>query len=131
MLAHEADVALQLVRLHRIVFVEIERDDIRQRQAFLAVQPHQLVVDADRRAARRQAEHALPPLGGALANQIGNLPGHRLVGFRRMRIDANRDALALRHRVVFPRRGQRTCRRRCILGGRVHPSVSSDCAIYS
>ena len=35
-LAHEADVALQLVRLHRVVLVEVERDDVGERQPFLA-----------------------------------------------------------------------------------------------
>ena len=108
-LAHEADVALQLVRLHRVVFVEVERDDVRERQPFFAVQPHQLVVDADRRAAGRQAQHAIPPLGRPLANQIGNLSGHRLVGLRRMRKHTKRDVLALRQRVELGRGAIGSC----------------------
>ena len=69
--------------------------DVRERQAFFAVQPHQFVVDADRRAARGQAQHAVASLGGALANQVGDLPGDRLIGLRRMRKHAHRNALAL------------------------------------
>ena len=63
-LAHEAVVALQLVRLHREVFVEVERDDVLEREALLLVQADQLVVDARRRRAGGQAEDALRPVGG-------------------------------------------------------------------
>ena len=59
------------------------------------MQPDQLVVDADRRAAGRQAEHAVASFGRALADQIRDLPGDGLVGLRRMRKHADRNALAL------------------------------------
>ena len=79
-LAHEPHVALQLVRLHREVFVEVERDDVPERQALFPVQPHQLVVDADRRAAGGQAQHAVAALGRALADERGDLRGDGLAG---------------------------------------------------
>ena len=42
--------------------------DVRKVEPFLAVHAHQLAIDADRRAARRQAQHGLLPLGTAIAN---------------------------------------------------------------
>src|SRR6202035_5811965 len=56
MLAHEAAIALQFERLDREVFVEVERDDVRKRQPFLAVQPDQLGINADWGRAGRQTE---------------------------------------------------------------------------
>ena len=72
-LAHEAAVALQLVRLHGPVFVEVEGDDILEGQPLLAVEPHELVVDARRRRARRETEHAALALRGLRADQVGDL----------------------------------------------------------
>lgn len=68
MLAHEPQVALQLIGLHGEVFIEIERHDVRERQTLFAMQPHELIVNADRRAARGEPEHAVFALGGTLAN---------------------------------------------------------------
>ena len=48
------------------------------------VQPHQLVVHADGRAAGRQAEHALAPFGLAGANERRDLRGDRLARLARV-----------------------------------------------
>ena len=88
-LAHEPHVALQLVRLHRVVFVEVERDDVLERQALFAMQAHQFVVHADRRAAGRQTEHAVATFSRTLTNQVGDLFGDRYVGLSRMRKHAH------------------------------------------
>ena len=43
--------------IHRVVLVEVERDDVGEAEPLLAVQPDQLAVDADRRGAGGEAEH--------------------------------------------------------------------------
>ena len=50
-LVHPAVVAVQIVRLHGIVFVEVEGDDARQVEPLFAMQADQLAIQADRRAA--------------------------------------------------------------------------------
>ena len=76
MFPHEAVVALQRVGLYRPVFVEIERDDRLERHALLAVQPDEFVVDGDRRAAGREAEHGLLAGRGTGLDEVGDLTGH-------------------------------------------------------
>ena len=56
-LPHEAMVGVDAVLRHRVVLVEIERHDVGEAQSLLAVHPNQLAVHADRRRARREAEH--------------------------------------------------------------------------
>ena len=85
-LPHEADVALQLVGLHRIVFVEVERDDVAKRESLFAVHPHQFVVDADRRAAGGQTQHAIAAFRLPRANRICNHPCRRGAGIARGQI---------------------------------------------
>ena len=92
-------VALQLVGLHRVILVEIERNHIGKRQPLFAMHPHQLVVDADGRVARRQTQDAVTSFGRALTNQIRNLPRHGLIGLRRMRKHAHGNTLALGERI--------------------------------
>src|SRR6478672_4445984 len=46
-LPHEPVVAVDAVRTHRIVFVEVERHDVGEVESFLPVHPYQLAVDAD------------------------------------------------------------------------------------
>src|SRR4051794_17880094 len=89
MLAHESHVALQLVRLHRIILVEVERDDIRERQPLFAMHPHQLVVNSDWSVSRGKAEHTISPLGRTRANQIGNLSRDGSARLSRMWVYAN------------------------------------------
>jgi hypothetical protein len=64
--AHEPHVALQTIRLHRKIFVQIERDHVGQRKSFFAVQADQFGVDIDGRGSGRQAEDASFAFGGAL-----------------------------------------------------------------
>ena len=56
-LPHEAMVALQRVGRDGPVFVKIECDHACKRQAFLAMQANEFVVDAHRRAACGQSQH--------------------------------------------------------------------------
>ncbi len=93
--AHEPHVALQLVWLHRVVFVEVEGDHICERQAFLAMHPHQFIINADRRTARCETQHTIPPLGGPFANQIGDLIGHCFIRVGGVWKDPNTNPLAL------------------------------------
>ena len=89
-LPHEAVVALQGVGLNRPVFVEVERHDSLERDTLFAMQADQFVVHADRGAARGEAEHRLLARGGPLANEIGDLPGHRAAGVGRLIVDGDR-----------------------------------------
>ena len=53
---HETNIALQLVGLHGKIFVEIEGDDIGQRQVFFLMHTHQFIVNADGGTPSRQTE---------------------------------------------------------------------------
>ena len=93
MLPHEAVVALQGVRLHRPILVEVERDDRLERHPLLAVQADQFVVDADGRRAGRKAQHRLLAGRRPRLHEIGDLAGHRPAGIERLVIDRDRDPL--------------------------------------
>ncbi len=71
-LAHEPVVALQAVRRHRVVLVEVERDDVREVEPVVAVEADEAAVDADRRRAGREAEHELLPERAALDGHVGD-----------------------------------------------------------
>ena len=75
MLVHKPHVALQLLGRHRVVFVEIESDDVFEGKAILLVHPNKLVVDLCRRATRGEAEDTRLAGVGPLPNQLGNLLG--------------------------------------------------------
>ena len=123
MLAHEPHVALQLVRLHRKVFVEVERDDIRERQALLAMHPHQLVVDADRCAPSRQAQHARLPLSRSITNHTGNFPADGNICIARMGMNLDTNPLDLPHAVLVGRRTQRFVGQGLVIEGQAHKFV--------
>ena len=56
-LLHEEPVGLRMVRAEALVFVEVERDDRAEAQAFFAMQADQLRVEGQGRGARRQTQH--------------------------------------------------------------------------
>ena len=56
-LPHEPVVALQAVRRHRDVLVDVERDHVREVEPLLLVHPDQLLVDADGCRAGGQTQH--------------------------------------------------------------------------
>ena len=74
-LLHEADVALPLVGLHRPVLIQIEGDDVAERQPFALMQADQFAIDAGRRRAGSQPQHAHSPLGLRTADERGNFVG--------------------------------------------------------
>src|SRR5687767_11700443 len=59
---HELVIALRVGRLQRIVFVEIERDDVREAQVLFVVNADELRVYADRSRSGGKPEHGRPPL---------------------------------------------------------------------
>ena len=63
------------------------------------MQPHQLGVDADRRRAGGQAQHARPAARGALADQLRDLPRH--VAARLLRVGEDRGGDLLRGAGAF------------------------------
>ena len=75
MLVHKSNIALQLLGRHRVVFVEIEGDDVLEREAVLLVHPYEFIVDFGRRTARGQAKDTRLAGIGPLTNQLGNLLG--------------------------------------------------------
>jgi hypothetical protein len=100
-LAHEPHVALQLVRLHRVVFVEVERYDVLERQPLLAVHANQFVVNPRRRRPGRQPQHRRLAPGVLGPDDVGDLGGDGLRCNCRRRVDRGRN--------LFHSRGQ--CRR--------------------
>ena len=96
-LLHEAVIALQLQRLHGVIFVEVEGHDVSKRKSLLLMQPHKLAVDADRRRARRQAKHTSLTAGRLLANECGDLTRDHRVDFARLGEHAGGNALAGGH----------------------------------
>jgi hypothetical protein len=48
MFLHKPHVALQILTLHRIVFIEIERHDVAEAQGFVTVQSDQFLIDSGR-----------------------------------------------------------------------------------
>ena len=93
MFPHEAAVALQLVGLHRPVFVEVERDNRAKGNTFFAVQTDEFVVDADRRATGRQSQHRLLAGRRPTRNQINDLSSNGPAGVSRLLIDGDRHPL--------------------------------------
>ena len=69
-LLHEVAVALRMRRPQAHVFVEVERRDLREIEPLLPVQADQLAVQGQRRAAGRQAQHAI----GLSADQVRDEP---------------------------------------------------------
>src|SRR5436189_5332209 len=78
MLLDPPPMALQLVRLNTVEPVEHESHDVRKIEPFLAMQPRQLAIHADRRAACRQPEHRLltlrTPLTDDSRNRLSHMP---------------------------------------------------------
>ena len=88
-LPHEAVIALEGVGSDRPIFVEIEGDDGLEGDPILLVEPDEFVVDAHRRAARRQAEHGLLAGGRPARHEVGDLASHRPAGVARLLVDGH------------------------------------------
>src|SRR5207244_622760 len=71
-LPHEPVVAVDALRLHRVILVEIERHDVGEIEALLAVHLDQLAVDADRGATGGEAENRVPAFPATLLDYLGN-----------------------------------------------------------
>ena len=74
-LPHEPMIAVDALRLHRIVLIEIERHHIGEIETFLAVHLDQLAVDPNRRASRCEPEHGVPAFSPALLDYLGDASG--------------------------------------------------------
>jgi hypothetical protein len=80
-LPHEPVIAMDAVRFHRVVLVEVEGHDVGEVEAILAMHLDQLAIDPDWCAPRGESEHsvsAFPPplphyLGDALGDRAGDL----------------------------------------------------------
>jgi hypothetical protein len=93
--AHEMDIGMDRIGRHREILVEVEADDIGETQPFLPVQAHQLAVNARWRGAGGKTQHAHFARFIFLADQVGDLLGHRLRGFPGIGINDGRHALEL------------------------------------
>ena len=96
-LVHPAVVAVRVVRRHRVVFVEVERDDAREVEALLLVQADQLAVQPDGRGAGGQAEDG-GPAGGVAGGSSSRSSGRRTSTPPRCGEEERRDA-GVRQRV--------------------------------
>ncbi len=61
-----------LPRIHRVVFVEIEGDDIGKAEPLLPMHPNQLAIHPDRGRAGGEAEHRALPGGAALPDHLSD-----------------------------------------------------------
>jgi hypothetical protein len=68
-LPHEPVIAVDAVRPHGVVLVEIERHNVGERQPFVAVEADELAIDTDRCGARGESEDRLIAAGFLLADQ--------------------------------------------------------------
>src|SRR5438552_2945645 len=74
-LPHEPMIAVDALRPHRVVLIEIERHHIGEIETFLAVHLDQLAVDPNRRASRCEPEHGVPTFSPALLDYLGDTSG--------------------------------------------------------
>ena len=79
--------------VHRVVLVQVERDDLGEAQPFLAMHPDQLAVDPDRRGAGGEPEHG--PAAGSTpgADQLGDPARDKTAELVVVAHDDGRDAL--------------------------------------
>ena len=68
-LPHEAVIRVDVVRRHRVVFVEIERHDVGEAQPVVPMHPDQLAIHANGRGARGEAEDDILAGRSLLPNQ--------------------------------------------------------------
>ena len=59
MLVHEVVIALRMIDGQAHVFIEIERRHAREVELLLLVQAHELLIQTERRGARRHAEYGV------------------------------------------------------------------------
>src|SRR6266540_3808071 len=78
-LVHEKVVALGVIHGQADVFVEIERRDAREVELLLLVQPHELLIQAQRRGTRRHAEHGVRLGVEQLGDDVRRRLAHLLV----------------------------------------------------
>ena len=90
-LVHEPPIALQVVRLHGEVLVQIERQHALEAQALLLVQANQLGIDAGRGGAGRQAQDTSLPGGLSGADKGRDFASDRRAGLLGLREDLGGD----------------------------------------
>ena len=76
MLAHKAAIAPRVVRRNRVIFIEVEGDDVAKAQAFLAMETRQFLVDKNRRRSRGQSQHHLKTVRLPVADELGDFLRH-------------------------------------------------------
>ncbi len=103
-LTHPAVVAVDRLRIHRPVFIEVERHDAREVESFFAVQADELAIDADRRRSGRQPQHGRLALIVSLPDEVGHFVSDVEAHFVRGREDRRREFRAPGNREVVFRR---------------------------
>src|ERR1051325_1810294 len=78
-LVHEVVIALRMIHVQSNVLVEIERRRAREIELPLLVQPHELLVEAERRRAGRHAEHGVGLRVQHLHDDFGRYSAQALV----------------------------------------------------
>ena len=74
-LPHEPVVALEILRRHRHVLVDVEGDDVGEVEPFLAVHPDELLIHADGRRAGGEPQHGGVASGGLGLDERAHLAG--------------------------------------------------------
>ena len=125
-LEHPAVVALRRVGRHRPVFVEVERDDVRQVEPVLLVQPDQFAVNVDGRMTGGQAEDRVLAFLRFFADEVGDAAGDALR--RRGRCLKYRDGNSLGVRHGAPPYAH--CNQRTISGYRVLLALQQNDGLF-
>ena len=77
-LLHKADVALLSIGLHRVIFIQVEGDDVVETQSFLPMHAHQFVVHLNGRGTGSQPQHNffafLLSLANSQSDRLGDMP---------------------------------------------------------
>jgi hypothetical protein len=106
-LPHEPVVAVDAVRRHRVVLVEIERDHVGEAQSFLPVASNQLAVNANWCGSRRETEYGMPTFLGASTDQVRHLVGNQTGHLRVAVGNHNRNAFVGHDGTIHERCGNR------------------------
>ena len=76
---HEGHIALRSVRLHGIIFIKIERNDIFKTKSFLFMHSYKFFIDLDRRISCRKTQQYIFSLCcfffNGLRNNLSNMNG--------------------------------------------------------
>jgi len=95
MLVHEVPVTLRFRPTDRVVFIQVEGENVGEGKSLLPVETNQFLVDPQGRRPRRKPQHAGFTFLAAASDQAGNFPRYLLTSFLRVLADSGRNPLQI------------------------------------